>query len=79
MITVIYSPEFLNHRTGRMHPESPQRLTAIYDRLQESQQLKPHLQWLEPTPVEQSQAKKWVEASVNKIIRTMKKSRSSFL
>ena len=62
MITVIYSPEFLNHRTGRMHPESPQRLTAIYDRLQESQQLKPHLQWLEPTPVEQSQAKKWVEA-----------------
>ncbi len=28
-----YSPEFLKHRTGPDHPERPQRLQAIYDRL----------------------------------------------
>ena len=28
-----YSPEFLKHRTGPEHPERPQRLQAIYDRL----------------------------------------------
>lgn len=28
-----YSPEFLKHRTSSTHPESPQRLQAIYDRL----------------------------------------------
>ena len=28
-----YSPEFLKHRTGPGHPERPQRLQAIYDRL----------------------------------------------
>jgi acetoin utilization deacetylase AcuC-like enzyme len=29
MFPVIYSDEFLKHRTGRLHPESPQRLSAI--------------------------------------------------
>ena len=61
MVTVIYSPEFLEHRTGRLHPESPQRLTAIYDRLTQNSQLKDHLQWLEPTPLENSEAQQWVE------------------
>ena len=61
MVNIIYSPEFLKHRTGRYHPESPQRLTAIYDRLQENGQLTPHLQWLEPKPVEESDALAWVE------------------
>ena len=28
-----YSPDFLKHLTGPGHPERPQRLTAIYDRL----------------------------------------------
>ncbi len=30
---LVYSPEFLKHRTSSTHPECPQRLQAIYDRL----------------------------------------------
>jgi acetoin utilization deacetylase AcuC-like enzyme len=30
-IAVIYSPEFLEHQTGRFHPERPERLSAIVE------------------------------------------------
>ena len=33
MLPVIYSDEFLNHKTGRFHPERPERLTAIVEAL----------------------------------------------
>lgn len=33
MLTVIYSDEFLNHKTGLFHPERPERLTAIVNAL----------------------------------------------
>jgi acetoin utilization deacetylase AcuC-like enzyme len=29
MITVIYSDQFLEHKTGLLHPERPERLIAI--------------------------------------------------
>ncbi|MGB3695208.1 MAG: histone deacetylase [Spirulinaceae cyanobacterium] len=35
MFPVIYSDEFLEHKTGRLHPESPQRLTAIVKALKQ--------------------------------------------
>lgn len=52
MISVIYSDEFLEHKTGMLHPERPERLTAIVKTLQTF----PHngqLQWRSPTPVKQ--------------------------
>lgn len=61
MITIIYSEEFLNHKTGRLHPESPDRLINICQTLKESQQLKNQLNWIHPTPVEKSLALNWVE------------------
>jgi len=33
MLSVIYSEKFLQHKTGRSHPESPERLTAIAEAL----------------------------------------------
>ena len=60
MITVIFSPQFLNHKTGRLHPESPQRLTAIKEQLERNHQLRDHLRWLEPTSVDHRDALAWV-------------------
>jgi acetoin utilization deacetylase AcuC-like enzyme len=36
MINIIYSDKFLQHETGYMHPEQPERLTAIVDVLKAS-------------------------------------------
>ncbi len=36
MLPVIYSDRFLDHLTGSMHPEKPQRLSAIVERLRGS-------------------------------------------
>lgn len=60
MITIIYSEEFLNHKTGRLHPESPDRLISICQKLKENEQLKNQLQWIQPTPVEENLALEWV-------------------
>lgn len=60
MITIIYSDEFLNHKTGKLHPESPDRLISICQKLKENQQLKNQLQWIQPTPIEESLALEWV-------------------
>ncbi len=50
MLTVIYSDEFLNHKTGLFHPERPERLTAIVNALK-SVPWTEQLRWEQPTPV----------------------------
>jgi acetoin utilization deacetylase AcuC-like enzyme len=59
MVKIIFSEQFLDHKTGRDHPESPQRLTAIRVSLT-SILWNNKLQWLEPTPVNESNAMEWV-------------------
>jgi acetoin utilization deacetylase AcuC-like enzyme len=44
---IIYHPDYLNHQTGAYHPESPERLTSIVDRLIESGLMK-ELALIEP-------------------------------
>ncbi len=50
MLPVIYSDEFLKHETGRLHPERPQRLTAIVEALQ-AVPWADQIEWHQPTPV----------------------------
>jgi acetoin utilization deacetylase AcuC-like enzyme len=47
---IVYAPAFLEHLTGRSHPDSPARLTAIVEYLQASP-FADRLEWLLPTPV----------------------------
>ena len=51
MLPVIYSDEFLEHKTGRTHPEKPERLSAIAAALS-STSFADRLEWRSPTPVE---------------------------
>ncbi|NEQ35923.1 MAG: histone deacetylase [Okeania sp. SIO3I5] len=53
MVSVIYSDEFLEHKTGIRHPERPERLTAIVETLKAFPFENGQLQWESPTPVEQ--------------------------
>lgn len=46
---LIYHPDYLKHRTGDSHPESPDRLTAIMERLDKTGLLK-ELAVIEPKP-----------------------------
>jgi acetoin utilization deacetylase AcuC-like enzyme len=50
MVPVIYSDEFLEHKTGRFHPERPERLTAIVETLK-AVAWTDKIQWQQPTPV----------------------------
>lgn len=50
MFPVIYSEEFLKHKTGVLHPEKPERLSAIATALSQSQ-FAHALAWRLPTPV----------------------------
>lgn len=50
MLPVIYSEEFLEHTTGRYHPERPERLSAIVKALKTAE-FAPKIDWLTPTPV----------------------------
>ncbi|MBW4649883.1 MAG: histone deacetylase [Kastovskya adunca ATA6-11-RM4] len=52
MLPVIYSDEFLNHKTGRFHPERPERLRAIVGALKATTWAD-QIEWQLPTPVEQ--------------------------
>lgn len=54
MLPIIYSDEFLDHRTGRFHPESPARLQAIVKALKVAPWAQ-ELGWRSPTPVSQRQ------------------------
>ncbi|KJH73333.1 histone deacetylase family protein [Aliterella atlantica] len=62
MLPVIYSDEFLNHKTGRYHPEAPERLSAIAKALKASA-FSPQLEWRSPTPVDEDR----VIASIYKV------------
>ncbi|AFZ57443.1 histone deacetylase [Anabaena cylindrica FACHB-243] len=48
MLPVIYSDEFLEHQTGRYHPEKPERLIAIVNALK-SASFAEKIEWLSPT------------------------------
>lgn len=50
MFPVIYSEEFLKHKTGMLHPEKPERLSAIATALLKSD-FANLLAWQTPTPV----------------------------
>lgn len=52
MLPVIYSDEFLQHNTGRFHPERPERLTAIVEALKAAS-WREKISWQLPTPVEE--------------------------
>ncbi|MBE9044994.1 histone deacetylase [Pleurocapsales cyanobacterium LEGE 10410] len=49
MISVIYSPEFLEHNTGYGHPEKAKRLTAVVDALS-AVEWRDKIKWQLPTP-----------------------------
>ena len=51
MVSVIYSDEFLEHKTGMLHPERPERLIAIVKALKTFPG-NDQLQWYSPTPIE---------------------------
>jgi acetoin utilization deacetylase AcuC-like enzyme len=55
MLPVIYSDEFLNHKTGRSHPEKPERLSAIASALKIAN-FANQLEWRSPTPVDWARA-----------------------
>ncbi|MEM7715378.1 MAG: histone deacetylase [Cyanobacteria bacterium P01_A01_bin.68] len=48
MIPIIYSEKFLLHETGYMHPEQPERLTAIVNKLKSST-ITDKIEWIEPS------------------------------
>ena len=48
MTSIIYSKKFLLHETGYMHPEQPERLTAVVNKLKAST-VKDKIEWIEPT------------------------------
>ncbi len=50
MFPVIYSDAFLEHKTGRLHPESPDRLVAIVAGLRAAPWAN-QIQWRSPTPI----------------------------
>ncbi|MBW4564031.1 MAG: histone deacetylase [Mojavia pulchra JT2-VF2] len=49
MLPVIYSDEFLDHKTGIYHPEKPERLTAIVNALKAAA-FAEKIAWRSPTP-----------------------------
>ncbi len=51
MLSVIYSDEFLDHKTGFLHPEKPERLSAITSALKTAA-FAAKIEWRSPTPVE---------------------------
>ena len=50
MLPVIYSDEFLLHKTGKYHPEKPERLSSIVAALKAAS-FAHQLEWRSPTPV----------------------------
>ena len=50
MLNVIYSDEFLEHKTGYGHPEKPQRLTAIIKALKQVE-WQDKIHWQLPTAI----------------------------
>jgi len=53
MLSVIYSEQFLEHKTGRFHPEKPERLTAIAAALKTAS-FASQIEWRSPSPVDET-------------------------
>jgi len=53
MLPVIYSDEFLDHKTGKYHPENPERLMAIANALRTSA-FAEKIEWRSPTPTSEN-------------------------
>ncbi len=51
MLPIIYSDDFLLHRTGRFHPERPERLTAIVEAIRSASWAN-KIDWQLPTPTD---------------------------
>lgn len=62
MLPVIYSDQFLDHKTGKLHPEKPERLSAIATALKAAS-FAHQLEWRSPTPVKSDR----VIAAVEKV------------
>ncbi|MFN5514720.1 MAG: histone deacetylase family protein [Cyanobacteriota bacterium] len=60
MVTLFYSPEFLNHDTGAFHPESPARLTAIEAALKKKPWAN-YLHWRTPPAPESRNILYWLK------------------
>lgn len=60
MLPVIYSDRFLEHLTGRWHPERPERLTAIVEAIKASPYCD-RVDWQLPTPLEERDVMPWLE------------------
>ena len=61
MISVIYSPEFLEHDTGYGHPEKAKRLTAIADALHQVR-WQDRIEWQLPASIEKKNVLSYVRA-----------------
>jgi acetoin utilization deacetylase AcuC-like enzyme len=62
MLQVIYSDEFLDHKTGIYHPEKPERLTAIVNALKAAN-FAEEITWKIPTPVtSRPSLMSWIES-----------------
>ncbi len=59
MLPVIYSDEFLDHITGRYHPEKPERLRAIVNALKTAN-IAEKIEWVNPQPVK-PELMSWIE------------------
>jgi acetoin utilization deacetylase AcuC-like enzyme len=74
MFPILYSPAFLNHKTGAFHPERPERLNAIEAALK-AVSWSSKLDWQTPTPIEQRsilEAIEWVHPpEYIKLVRKM--------
>ena len=60
MLPIIYSDNFLSHKTGSSHPERPQRLTAIVEAVKSSIR-SDLIDWQLPTPTEKRDVLPFVE------------------
>ncbi|MDY6785615.1 MAG: histone deacetylase [Cyanobacteriota bacterium] len=60
MLPVIYSDRFLDHQTGRLHPECPERLKAIVAAVKAAPWAD-RIQWQSPTPLDRRDILPWVE------------------
>ena len=60
MFPVIYSEDFLQHKTGRYHPEKPERLNAIVEALKKAPWVS-QIAWHSPTPLDIRDAIYWVQ------------------
>jgi acetoin utilization deacetylase AcuC-like enzyme len=60
MFPILYSEEFLDHKTGSFHPERPERLTAIVQALH-AVPWHEKLDWRQPTPAGERSVLDWIE------------------